>query len=222
MLFTPAGLEQSTRLSVAARHAGRFRDAGHRRRSPTSAAASAPTRSASPPRPRVRRGRARRGDRRDRRLQPGAVRPDAVEVRHGDGRRRTSPAVDGALARSRPGAPRAARRRARDPTTGRPRWTGCSTWPRGMPAGVKLGPGLDRALSRTTSRRSGSRSTAMSSSSSLWSGALARAGVGRAALVLRGDRRGELTAAAEADGRAGARRSASTCTSPTAPSSARG
>ncbi|WP_443189852.1 methyltransferase domain-containing protein [Microbacterium sp. RG1] len=31
MLFTPAGLEQATRLSVAARHAGRFRDAGRRR-----------------------------------------------------------------------------------------------------------------------------------------------------------------------------------------------
>src|SRR6478752_869902 len=28
MLFTAAGLEQSTRLSIAARHAGRFRDAG--------------------------------------------------------------------------------------------------------------------------------------------------------------------------------------------------
>ncbi len=31
LLFTPAGLEQATRLSVAARHAGRFRDAGRRR-----------------------------------------------------------------------------------------------------------------------------------------------------------------------------------------------
>ena len=42
MLFTAAGLEQATRLSVAARHAGRFRDAGMSR-SPTSAAASAAT-----------------------------------------------------------------------------------------------------------------------------------------------------------------------------------
>ena len=31
MLFTPAGLEQATRLSVAAVHAGRFRSAGLRR-----------------------------------------------------------------------------------------------------------------------------------------------------------------------------------------------
>ncbi|ERK70965.1 hypothetical protein N136_02679, partial [Leifsonia aquatica ATCC 14665] len=31
MLFTEAGLEQATRLSVAARHAGRFRTAGIRR-----------------------------------------------------------------------------------------------------------------------------------------------------------------------------------------------
>ena len=70
MLFTEAGLEQATRLPVAARHAGRFRRRASSA-SPTSAAASAATRWPSPRSScEVTRGRCRRGDRCDRQLQP--------------------------------------------------------------------------------------------------------------------------------------------------------
>ena len=55
-----------------------------------------------------------------------------------------------------------------------------------MPVGVKLGPGTDRDVIPAGPRPSGSRSTATSSSSpSGW--ARSRPGVGRAALVIRGD-----------------------------------
>ena len=74
MLFTRAGLEQATRLAVAARHAGRFRDAGigtRRRSRLRDRRRCAGLRRA---RPAGAGGRRRRGDRRDRRVQPGPVR----------------------------------------------------------------------------------------------------------------------------------------------------
>ena len=86
MLFTPDGLEQATRLEVAARHAQRFRAAGVRARA----------------RPRLRHRRRRDGARR-----PRPARCTAVDADERDGRgRRGQPAALAGRDHGRPGAPR--------------------------------------------------------------------------------------------------------------------
>jgi hypothetical protein len=68
-----------------------------------------------------------------------------------------------------------------------------------MPAGIKLGPGLDRGLLPDDVEAQWVGADGSTVELVLWSGALARAGVRRAALVLRGDDAWELTGAADAE-----------------------
>ena len=68
-----------------------------------------------------------------------------------------------------------------------------------IPTGIKLGPGLDRALIPDDVEAQWVSADGSTVELVLWSGALARAGVRRAALVMRGDDAWELTAPADAE-----------------------
>jgi len=215
MLFTTAGLEQSTRLSIAARHAGRFRDAGM-----TSVAdlgcgiggdalgfAGLGLRVVAVDADEVTAAIAAYN------LAPFA---DAVTVRHataeavapqaGTGR---VPGGGGDAASDFPTVDAywldPARRTAGHSETSRTRpedWSPALDWvfdlARRVPAGVKLGPGLDRDLIPDDVEAQWVSADGSTIELVLWSGALAREGVRRAALVVRGDTAAELTAGADA------------------------
>lgn len=66
-----------------------------------------------------------------------------------------------------------------------------------FPTGVKLGPGFDRELIPLSAEAQWVSVDGQVVETGLWFGAVARPGVGRAALVMRGDRQHELTAAAD-------------------------
>lgn len=194
MLFTPAGLEQATRLRVAARHAGRFAEAGIdvvadlgcgigadslaiaaldlgvvavERDEATAAVAAynlAPFPSA-----RVELGSAEETDL----AGVGAVWLDPARR-------------DGATRLADPGD-----------------WSPSLDWAfdlaRRMPAGIKLGPGLDRALLPEGMEAQWISVDREVVELVLWSGSLARGGVGRSALVLSSAGAAELTAPADAE-----------------------
>lgn len=192
MLFTPAGLEQSTRLRVASLHAGRFAGAGIdvvadlgcgigadalalaaldlgvvavERDELTAAVAAfnlAPFPSA-----RVELGDAEHADL----AGVGAVWLDPAR---------------------RDGATRLA-----DPADWSPSLDWVFDLARRLPAGIKLGPGLDRELLPEGFEAQWISVDREVVELVLWSGALARDGVGRAALVLGAHGAAELTAAAD-------------------------
>ena len=198
MLFTPAGLEQATRLRVAARHAGRYAEAGVEvvadlgcgiggdamalaaldlgviaveRDELTAAVASfnlAPFPSA-----RVELGSAEDADL----AGVGAVWIDPA--RRQDGARR-----DGAT-------------RLTDPADWSPSLDWAFDLARQLPTGIKLGPGIDRDLIPDDVEAQWISVDRDVVELVLWSGNLARAGVRRAALVLGATGTSELTASAD-------------------------
>jgi len=198
MLFTPAGLEQATRLRVAAQHAGRYAEAGVEvvadlgcgiggdamalaaldlgviaveRDELTAAVASfnlAPFPSA-----RVELGSAEDADL----AGVGAVWIDPA--RRQDGARR-----DGAT-------------RLTDPADWSPSLDWAFDLARQLPTGIKLGPGIDRDLIPDDVEAQWISVDRDVVELVLWSGNLARAGVRRAALVLGATGTSELTASAD-------------------------
>jgi hypothetical protein len=194
MLFTADGLEQATRLRVAAVHAGRFREAGVdvvadlgcgigadamalagldlgvlavERDEATAAIAAynlAPFPSA-----RVEAGDAEATDL----AGIGAVWLDPA--RRSDGVRRRDPAA----------------------------WSPSLDWAFGLaaelPTGVKLGPGIDRDLLPAEAEWQWVSADRDVVEAVVWSGGLQRPGVGRAALVLGAHGAAELTAVGDAD-----------------------
>ncbi len=205
MLFTRAGLEQATRLAVAGRHATRFRDAGFTRIADLGCGIGGDAL-----------GFAALG------LQVVAVDADevtaaiaaynlapfaeAVTVRHGTAEEfvETADAASGLLqvdavwldpARRTSGHSETSRTRPED-------WSPSLDWVFAlmdrMPAGVKLGPGLDRALIPGDVEAQWVSADGSTIELVLWSGALAREGVRRAALVIRHGTAHELTAGADA------------------------
>lgn len=197
MLFTRAGLEQATRLPIAARHAARFRDAGFARVADLGCGIGGDAL-----------GLAALG------LQVTAVDADDVtaaiaaynlapfgtdvEVRHGTAETAELEGVDAAWldpARRTAGHTETARTRPED-------WSPSLDWVfdlgRRLPTGVKLGPGLDRALVPADAEAQWVSADGSTVELVLWSAALARAGVRRAALVIRNDTAHELTAETDA------------------------
>ncbi len=197
MLFTRAGLEQATRLPIAARHAARFRDAGFGRVADLGCGIGGDAL-----------GLAALG------LQVTAVDADDVtaaiaaynlapfgtdvEVRHGTAESADLDGVDAVWldpARRTAGHTETARTRPED-------WSPSLDWvfdlAHRLPAGVKLGPGLDRALIPDDVEAQWVSADGSTLELVLWSGLLAREGVRRAALVIRGDRAHELTAQTDA------------------------
>ena len=205
MLFTRAGLEQATRLPVAGRHAARFRDAGLERVADLGCGIGGDAL-----------GLAALG------LQVVAVDADevtaaiaaynlapfgdSVNVRHetAEGFVESAEAASDSLpmdavwldpARRTPGHGETSRTRPED-------WSPSLDWVfalmERLPTGVKLGPGLDRTLIPDDVEAQWVSADGSTIELVLWSGALAREGVRRAALVIRHDIAHELTSGADA------------------------
>lgn len=197
MLFTRAGLEQATRLPIAVRHAARFREAGFAHVADLGCGIGGDAL-----------GLAGLG------LRVTAVEADEVtagiaaynlapfgadaEVRHGTAETADLAGVDAVWldpARRTAGHTETARTRPED-------WSPPLDWvfdlAHRMPAGVKLGPGLDRESIPDDVEAQWVSADGSTVELVLWSGALARAGVRRAALVMRGESAHELTSGADA------------------------
>jgi len=200
MLFTPEGLEQATRLSVASLHAGRFAGAGIdvvadlgcgigadalamaaldlgvlavERDELTAAVASF-------------------------NLAPFA----AARVELGDAATTDLTGVGGVWLDP---ARRAGGRRLDNPAEWSPRLDWAFALAETLPTGIKLGPGLDRSLLPADGEAQWVSVDGEVVELAVWSGVLARPGVGRAALVLRSGSAAELTAARDsADAEVGA------------------
>jgi len=197
MLFTRAGLEQATRLAVAARHAGRFRAAGIDSVADLGCGIGGDAL-----------GLAALG------IRVTAV--DADEVTAAIAAYNLAPfgvavTVQNALAEQTDLAGIGgvwldpARRTSGHSETARVRPEDYSPpldWALALagriPTGIKLGPGLDRALIPDDVEAQWVSADGSTVELVLWSGVLARAGVRRAALVMRGDDVWELTAPADA------------------------
>lgn len=193
MLFTRAGLEQSTRLAVAAHHAARFRDAGLARVADLGCGIGGDAL-----------GFAGIGldvlavdaDEITAAIAAYNLAPfgDAATVRHG---RAEDADLDGAAgvwldpARRTAGHGETARLRAADYT---PSLDWAFELATRLPVGIKLGPAFDRDDVPADVEAQWISADGSTIELVLWSGALARPGVRRAALVLRGDRAHELTA----------------------------
>lgn len=198
MLFTRAGLEQATRLEIAARHAARFRDAGLTRIADLGCGIGGDAL-----------GFAGLG------LEVEAVDADevtaavaafnlapfggAATVRHGRAEASDLSAVDAVwLDPARRTAGHGETRR-----TSPDDWSPSLAWAFDLasrtPAGIKLGPGLDRDLLPPDVEAQWVSADGSTIELVVWSGALAREGVRRAALVVRGDGAWEITAAADAE-----------------------
>ncbi|MDQ1582381.1 MAG: hypothetical protein QOF36_435 [Microbacteriaceae bacterium] len=196
MLFTEAGLEQATRLRVAALHAGRFSAAGLRRVADLGCgiggdamamaaidldvtavdadevtATIASYNLAPFPNARVLHGTAEAAD------------LSEVDAAFLDPARRTSGHSDTA--------------RLTDPSDYSPSLDFVFDLATRLPVGVKLGPGLDRDLIPTEAEAQWISVDGQLVEMGLWFGALARPGIRRAALVLGASGTAELTADAD-------------------------
>ncbi|KAA9107761.1 THUMP-like domain-containing protein [Microbacterium rhizomatis] len=200
MLFTRAGLEQATRLSVAARHAARFRDAGITTVADLGCGIGGDALGFAGLGLRV---EAVDADEVTAAIAAYNLAPfgDAVTVKQG----RAEEAEATASAASRGIWLDPARRTAGHSETTRLRaedYTPSLEWAFALaarvPTGIKLGPGFDRGAIPDGVEAQWVSADGSTIELVLWSGALARPGVGRAALVTRGDRSWELTSAADA------------------------
>jgi SAM-dependent methyltransferase len=206
MLFTRAGLEQATRLGVAARHAARFRDAGMTSVADLGCGSGGDALGLAALGLRV---AAVDADDVTAAIAAYNLAPfgDAVSVSHGtaesfvDAQETASGGRSAAAVWLDP-----ARRTAGHSETSRTRpedWSPSLDWvfalAARMPVGVKLGPGLDRGLIPDDLEAQWVSADGSTIELVLWSGPLARDGVRRSALVIRHDAAHELTAAADAD-----------------------
>jgi SAM-dependent methyltransferase len=201
MLFTRAGLEQSTRLSIAARHAGRFRDAGMASVADLGCGIGGDALGFAALGLRV---TAVDADEVTAAVAAYNLAPfgDLVTVRHaraeevadaGGGPDAEAVWLD--PARRTAGHGETTRVAAEDYTPSLP-WAFALA--ERVPAGVKLGPGFDRTAIPADVEAQWISADGSTIELVLWSGSVARAGVRRAALVVHGDTAHELTAEADA------------------------
>ncbi|WP_285115774.1 SAM-dependent methyltransferase [Leifsonia sp. fls2-241-R2A-40a] len=196
MLFTEAGLEQATRLPVAARHAGRFRAAGIRRVADLGCGIGGDALALAALE-----------------LEVTAVEADEVTaaiasfnlapfptavVEHGRAEDVDLREINGVfLDPARRTAGHTQTERLTDPDDYTPSLGFAYELATGRSVGLKLGPGFDRDLIPSTAEAQWISADGQVVELGLWFGALARPGIHRAALVLRGDRADELTADAD-------------------------
>lgn len=202
MLFTRAGLEQATRLGVAARHAGRMRQAGLTRVADLGCGIGGDSLAFAGAGLSV---LAVDADEVTAAIAAYNLAPfgSDVDVRHGtaesvdldtDASRGTAVWMDPAR---RTTGHSETRRVSADDYSPSLEWA-FSVAER-MPTGIKLGPGHDREALPADSEAQWVSADGSVVELVLWSGALAREGVRRAALVIRGQESHELTAAADAE-----------------------
>ncbi|MFB9746378.1 THUMP-like domain-containing protein [Leifsonia shinshuensis] len=198
MLFTEAGLEQATRLSVAARHAGRFRAAGLTRVADLGCGIGGDALALAALE-----------------LEVTAVDADEVTaaiaafnlapfpsatVEHRRAEDVSLRAIDGVfLDPARRTAGHTDTDRLTDPDDYTPSLGFAYELATGRSVGLKLGPGFDRDLIPSTAEAQWVSADGQVVELGLWFGALARSGIRRAALVLRGDEANELTAEADSE-----------------------
>ncbi|MEY9952637.1 SAM-dependent methyltransferase [Leifsonia sp. EB34] len=198
MLFTEAGLEQATRLSVAARHAARFRAAGLTRIADLGCGIG---------------GDALALAALD--LEVTAVDADEVTaaiaafnlapfpsatVEHRRAEDVSLRAIDGVfLDPARRTAGHTDTDRLTDPDDYTPSLGFAYELATGRSVGLKLGPGFDRDLIPSTAEAQWVSADGQVVELGLWFGALARSGIRRAALVLRGDEANELTSETDSE-----------------------
>jgi len=198
MLFTEAGLEQATRLPVAARHAGRFQSAGLERVADLGCGIGGDALAISA-------------------LDIEVLAVDADEVTAAIASYNLAPfprttvehrkaedvdlrSFDGVfLDPARRTAGHGQTSRLTDPDDYSPSLGFAFELATGRSVGVKLGPGLDRDLIPSSAEAQWVSVDGQVVEMGLWFGVLARPGVGRAALVIRGDEADELTARADSD-----------------------
>lgn len=197
MLFTRAGLEQATRLGVAARHAARFRDAGVTAVADLGCGIGGDAMGFAGLGLRV---EAVDADEITAALAAYNLAPfgGQVTVRHGRAEASDLSSVDAVWldpARRTSGHTETARVRPHDYA---PPLDWVFELAGRMPTGVKLGPGFDRAAIPAGAEAQWISVDGATIELVVWSGILAREGVRRAALVLRGDRAHELTGGADA------------------------
>ncbi len=197
MLFTRAGLEQATRLEIAARHAGRFRDAGATRVADLGCGIGGDALGLAGIGLEV---LAVDADETTAALAAYNLAPfgDAVTVRHGRAEEVDLDGIDAVWLDP-------ARRTAGHSETRRvtaDEWSPSLDWvfdlAERMPAGIKLGPAFDRDRIPAGMEAQWISVDGSTIELVVWSGALARPGVGRAALVVRGGSAAEVTASADA------------------------
>lgn len=200
MLFTRAGLEQATRMSVSAHHAGRFARAGLGRVADLGCGIGGDSLALASL------GRAVVAVDADEitaalaayNLSPFRTDGPGVDVRHGLAEQTDLAGVDGVwLDPARRTSGHAETRRI-SPDDYSPPLDWAFDLARRLPAGIKLGPAHDRDAIPDGFEAQWISVDGSTVELVLWSGALARDGVGRAALVLRGDAAHELTAPADA------------------------
>lgn len=192
MLFTEAGLEQATRLPVAALHAGRFAQAGLRWIADLGCGIGADAMALAALD-----------------LEVTAVERDEVtaalaaynlapwsnaRVEHGTAEEADLAGVDGVYLDP---ARRDGARRLADPGDWSPSLTFGFELARRLPVGMKLGPGIDRELIPEEAEAQWISVDREVVELGLWFGVLAREGVRRAALVIGSHGAAELTAAAD-------------------------
>ncbi|MCR2764175.1 SAM-dependent methyltransferase [Microbacterium sp. zg.B48] len=202
MLFTRAGLEQATRLAVAAGHAGRFRAAGITTVADLGCGIGGDALGFAALGLRV---DAVEADEVTAAIAAYNLAPfgDAVTVRHGTAES-LAPTVAASEnpvgvwldpARRTSGHSETARVRPEDYS---PPLDWAFELAQRIPTGIKLGPGLDRGMIPDNVEAQWVSADGSTVELVLWSGRLAREGVRRAALVLRGDDAWELTSATDA------------------------
>jgi len=197
MLFTRAGLEQATRLAVAARHAGRLRDAGIASVADLGCGIGGDALGFAALGIRV---QAIDADEVTAAIAAYNLAPfgDAVTVRQELAEETDLTGVDAVWldpARRTSGHSETARVRPEDYS---PPLDWAFDLAGRIPTGIKLGPGLDRAMIPEDVEAQWVSADGSTVELVLWSGALAREGVRRAALVMRGDQAWELTSPADA------------------------
>ncbi|GAB3573637.1 50S ribosomal protein L11 methyltransferase [Leifsonia lichenia] len=196
MLFTESGLEQATRLPVAARHAGRFHAAGLERVADLGCGIGGDALAISA-------------------LDIEVLAVDADEVTAAIASYNLAPfprttvehrraedvdlrSFDGVfLDPARRTAGHGQTSRLTDPDEYSPSLGFAFELATGRSVGVKLGPGLDRDLIPSSAEAQWISVDGQVVEMGLWFGVLARPGIGRAALVIKGDEATELTARAD-------------------------
>ena len=193
MLFTQAGLEQATRAPVASLHARRFVAAGCRAVADLGCGIGAESLALQAA------GLGIRPVERDPFTAAIAGRNLGVRVAVADAERLGPGDADGAfLDPARRTAGHRDTRRLTSPSDYSPSLDFAFGLANRLPTGVKLGPGFERELIPDDAEAQWISVDGQVVETGIWFGAVARPGVRRAALVLRGEDAHELTAAADA------------------------